>query len=477
MSLDTGVRPQASIPKPFGLDQMAADITRDESLIAKRQGELSATQGKIAGEREAALAPMEAQITERLAEPYPERPKAEIPQFKPQPIIDSKDYEQLSYGLIAMAMIGGVASKGKWLEVGDALNGALKGYMEGNQQVAQKRYKDYDESFKGALAKENQANREFEDILKNKHMRIQDQISQYRIVAAKYDRQDALVAAQSRSLDAMWRSLESRKTAAARLQESHDRTQEMMGLRWQALHDKKTAGAGGVGLSERYSSDPQYKKNVDYWAKYVQQGNSLPPRFAQSGAGKVMMPDILQVVPTLGGGNPSDMTANKLSQREMTAEAQKLGTQAASVAIANKELERFIPAAEKAIDAVPRTSWKPINQLLQSGENTWSPEQKQFVIANRAVQTAYAQLIQRGAPTVHSSEEAEKMLSTADSQAVYKAAMKQLRIEGEQAEAGLNDAREALLTRARNVGGGGGAAPAGGAPAAIPKGWTVTETP
>lgn len=453
-----------SKPSP-SISRMGSEIARDEQLYTRRSGDIADKTAAIGAEREKVLAPMEADLQARMAEPTPQRPKTEIPQFKPQPVIDAKDYEALSYGLIAMAMIGGVASQGKWLEVGNVLNGALQGYLEGNVANAQKLYKDYDEQFKGAIAKEAQANREFEDILKDRHMRIGDQINAYRIVAAKYDRQDALAAAQSRSLDQMWRSIESRKTAMSRLEEAHERATEKINA------NKPTAG-----LSERYTTDPTYKSNVDYWAKFMQAGGSLPPRFAQSGAGKIMMPDILNVVPTLGGGNPGEMLAGKLSQREMTAEAQKLGTQAASVAIANAELERFIPAAEKASDKVPRSGWRPVNQLMQAGQNTWSPEQGAFVLANRSVLNAFAQLIQRGAPTVHSLTEAENLLNTADSPAVYKAKMKQLRIEGEQAELGLQDARESLLKRARETGGSSGEPAArGGAAPALPAGWSVEE--
>jgi hypothetical protein len=96
------------------------------------------------------------------------------------------------------------------------------------------------------------------------------------------------------------------------------------------------------------------------------------------------------------------------------------------------------------------------------------------VIANRAVLNAFSQLIQRGAPTVHSMTEAEALLNTADSPAVYKAKMKQLRIEGEQAELGLKDAREDLLKRAREIGQEPAAPAAGGGPA-IPAGWSVEE--
>ncbi len=454
---------------PF--DQLQGDIQKDEALYGRRQGDLVGRQEQIAADREKTLAPMEQKLSQDIAQPLPERPKTQLPEFKPQPLIPAKDYESLSYGLIAMAMIGGVASKGNWLGVGDALNGALKGYLQGNQMEAEKRYEDYKREYQSAKGKEEQANREFEDILSNKKLRISEMIQQYRLVSAKYDRQDAVVASQSKSLDAMWRSLESRKTALARLEEQHSRATEALELRRQ-LAGKKD---GTAGISERYNADPEYKKNVDYWAKYLQQGNSLPPRFAQSGAGKIMMPDILNVVPTLGGGNPADMAANKITLRQMNAEAQKLGTQSASVAIANKELQRFIPLAEQAIDAVPRTAWKPVNQLIQAGENTWSPEQKRLMIANRSVLNAFAQLIQRGAPTVHSLTEAENLLSTADSPAVYKAAMTQLRQEGVQADLGLKDAYNDLQERVKSMGSESAPAQKNQPSLTNSKGWTLHE--
>lgn len=434
------------------LDRERSSIAAAGLAVGDRQGELDDKVSANATARDQALAPLEQSLQTASSQPMPERRKVEMPE-PPKP--KAEDFSSFSYGLLAMAMIGGAASKGNWMNVASTLNGAMKGKIEGDQSRTQTEYKNYEREFKSAVEKERQANQEFEDILKQRNTSINSMISQYRVAAAKYDRQDALHAAGQRSIDRMWSAVEQRKSALTKLEEQHER-----------LAPQVNSG----GLSERYAADPQYKKNVDYWANYMKQGNTLPARFAQSGAGKVMMPDIINVIPTLGSGNPADMAANKLSLREMTAEAQKIGTQAASVAIANKELMRFIPLAEKAIDDVPRTAWKPLNQLIQGGENTWSPAQKKLVVANRSVQNAFAQLIQRGAPTVHSLSEAEAMLSTADSPAVYKAAMKQLMAEGEQAEHGLNDAREDLLKRARAMGTE-PAAPGG----AIPEGWSVKE--
>ena len=211
------------------------------------------------------------------------------------------------------------------------------------------------------------------------------------------------------------------------------------------------SGGSGGATSDKYNSDPEYARQVDFWAKTVNNGGTLPGRFAQS-VGKQFATDVYSAATSLGGGDANDMLANRVSQREMNSEAQRIGTQSASVSIANKEMQQFIPLAETAVDNVPRTGWRPVNSLIQYGENTWSPEQKAFMIANRAVLNAFSQIIGRGVPTVHSMIEAEKLLNTADSPAVYKAAMNQLRLEGVVAEQGLRDAHKELQGRVKDIG-------------------------
>jgi hypothetical protein len=324
-----------------------------------------------------------------------------------------------------------------------------------------------------AREKQNEAISTYEQILNSKKQSLNQIAEMMRIHASANQDWDMEAAARTRNFDAMYKKVAQYRTASDRMQTQATQLQGKLDARAEKLAEKRAATGGNEGLSERYRTDPEYKKQVDFWAKLVQSGQSLPPRFAQSGAGKKMYSDIISVVPSIGSGSPSDIAANKLNQREMTAEAQKLGTQAASVAIANKELLRFIPLAEKAIDDVPRAGWKPINQLIQSGENTWSPEQGRLVLANRSVLNAFAQLIQRGAPTVHSLSEAEALLNTADSPAVYKAKMQQLRQEGEQAEEGLKDAHTDLMRRARTTVGSELPGGAGGFANTNARGWVL----
>ncbi len=350
---------------------MGSEIVRDEQLFNRRSTDLAATQAASAAEREKVLAPMEQQLQEKMAEPTPERRKVDIPQFQAKPVIDAKDYEALSYGLIAMAMIGGVASQGKWLEVGSVLNGALKGYLEGNELEATKRYKDYDEAFKGAIAAENQANREFEDILKDRHMRIGDQINAYRIVAAKYDRQDALAAVQSRSLDRMWQSLESRKTAMARLEESNARATESIALR------REVAGPQEGHLT------PEGEKVLQ---ELVRAGKPIP----KTNRGH-RDDDTLNRLGAAGGSVVGDQAEYKANQSAYTQLTKDLAAIRPYKEMLDQNGDILIDLGKKVLRADSATANKTLNWLKQNaGDN---PDTAEYLAQMAFFQTESARVL------------------------------------------------------------------------------------
>lgn len=438
-----------SKPSP-AISRMGSEIARDDQLYTRRSGDLADKQTASFAEREKVLAPMEADLQVRMAEPTPARPKTEIPQFKPQPIIDAKDYEALSYGLIAMAMIGGVASQGKWLEVGATLNGALQGYLEGNELEAQKRYKDYDEQFKGAIAKEAQANREFEDILKDRHMRIGDQINAYRIVAAKYDRQDALSAAQSRSLDQMWRSIESRKTAMARLEESHERAT-------QRLNTGRFTGENG-----------------DLMAALAERGISLPAGFRSAEQQSGLLDALRRRNPNMSADQIADQVKN--GQIDL-ANVKKMGQVAAGIAgkvsYAENEILGTVPQVREAMAKVPRGKFVPFNEIRQRGEAAFSdPNLADYAVYMTSLSNAYDMLAARGGTDKDKRAENRKLFDTARSaeavERVLKAIEREAKISGEAAKKSMESGKAA---------GGSSGEPAarGGAAPALPAGWSVEE--
>lgn len=204
-----------------------ADIDTNAAKASAREGALAETQKSNVQARETELAPMENKLSTALGEQAAITPPTPtpMPEHQVKPVVDAKEYQQLSWGLIGMALIGGAVSRGNWLGVSSTLNGALKGYMEGSQANADKDFKDYKTKFAEAKAHEDQAQKEFENILENKKLSINSMLSQMKIAAAKYDRQDIRAAAEQKSIDALWKQVDASRNSLAQTEERHDRVQ------------------------------------------------------------------------------------------------------------------------------------------------------------------------------------------------------------------------------------------------------------
>jgi len=181
----------------------------------------------------------------------------------PKTGVDPQDMQQFATMLMAMAAIGGAASGGNWLGVGQTLTGALKGYNEGNKQAAQNAYEQYKTQFASAKAKEDQANTEFDRVLKSRDMSINRKIQEYKILSAKYDRPDAEAVAQQRSIDGMWKQLDARRAMLEKLNESHDKWTAK--IEEQIFRDRTLAEIrreAEAGRMERFKESEQNKRDV-----------------------------------------------------------------------------------------------------------------------------------------------------------------------------------------------------------------------
>lgn len=237
----------AEIAPNSQLPDIEKRIAELDASAAERQGALDKETVQAAEANKAATEPLEKQqeaglhdLTE-FAGKYPKQP--DLPQPPSKPLIDAKQYEGLSWGLLAMAMIGGIASKGDWMGVSASLNGALKGYLEGNQQRAQKEFEDYKTKFNAAMAKHNSEVEEYENILSSKKLTINEISQRIENIARKYNRETMLQAAKQKSIDTMVRQADSLRSTSAGLEEKHNAVQA--GLDKAA--DKAKATSEGVG--------------------------------------------------------------------------------------------------------------------------------------------------------------------------------------------------------------------------------------
>jgi hypothetical protein len=246
--------PASALPDPLAKDagfdamirQRQAQIDNLDSQVTSRQNAIDTGLTQNAQAKQTALAPLEEAAKSGISEEQKlleQQPKSEpLPRWQPQPIINEQDFHGLAFGLIGMAMIGGLVSKGNWLGVSASLNGALKGYLDGNQMVADKEFKDYQTKYQEALDRDNQAQKRFEQILNNKNLSIRAQLDQIGLVAAQYDRQDVLLARNQQSLDGIRRQVEASRNALDSLQQRNDSALMSMQLGM----DRLKAQAGGM---------------------------------------------------------------------------------------------------------------------------------------------------------------------------------------------------------------------------------------
>jgi hypothetical protein len=191
--------------------------------------------------------------------------------------------------------------------------------------------------------------------------------------------------------------------------------------------------AGGpttAGLSKEYNEDPAYKKQVDFWAETLKNGGTLPPRFAQSGAGKKMFQDIVQRVPQISG-DAREMLASQAEFQGIKAGERTLGTRSANIELAVNEADQLADLALKASNEWKRFGVKSVNDLQKAVQSrTASPELRQFVASNTSFINAYARAISpSGVPTVSDKDHAREMLDVGFTTGDYAAAVKQLKLE------------------------------------------------
>lgn len=251
--------------------------------------------------------------------------------------------------------------------------------------------------------------------------------------------------------------------------------------------DMKGAGPG-AGLSERYHKDPKYAEDVDYWAKLLEAGGELPPRFAQSGAGKEMFQDIIQKVPDFGGGDPRKQMANRAEYGGAKAGARTLGNRTANFELAKSEAYNLADMVSEFSSKVPRTNYPKINEAIVAWEsNTGDVSVRQFGGAINSFIQAYTRaLIPTGVAAEKSKEHVRELLRTADSHdqvlGVIDLLKREMEAAGKAPEIVRKKQREAVIKSAPEIdqpprrGIGGAPAPAA-APAVAPPGVRTATNP
>lgn len=220
-----------------------------------------------------------------------------------------------------------------------------------------------------------------------------------------------------------------------------------------AAAGKGAGGDGAAGLSDKFKTDPEYAAQVDYWARLVAAGGDLPARFGQSGAGKIMLPDVLQRVPSFSA-DPRQQMANKSAFGGAKAGARTVEGRAANFELAKAEAYAMADLVTETSKAVNRTRFMPVNALLLAAqEKTGDTAVVDFGAAINSFINAYARAVAPvGQPGVREKEHAREMINRAHSNDQIVSIVNQLKREmkaaGEAPEIVREKQREAILRSA-----------------------------
>lgn len=161
-------------------------------------------------------------------------------------------------------------------------------------------------------------------------------------------------------------------------------------------------------------------------AALAESGVSLPAGLRSKSQQVELYKGILERNP----GKTPDEIANLIKTGQIEFGAQKKETQTAAgqagkVEVAQNELKEFIPLVEEASKKVPRTSFVPMNKLLNMTESQiGDPNLKQLKVYVTSVLNAYDALAARGGTDAKKREEAHSLITTADSPEALESALK-----------------------------------------------------
>jgi len=171
-------------------------------------------------------------------------------------------------------------------------------------------------------------------------------------------------------------------------------------------------------------SDPDYNRQLDYWASVIQKGGSMPAGLARGKSGSEFVREVAKRA-ALGQTPPEDLMANQAEFMGSKAGQRTLGTRMANIQMAATEAAKMMPIALSASNNVDRTQYPTLNHVLLAVEKGTGDENvTRLGVATNSLINAYARAISpSGVPTVHDKEHAREILANAFTKGQYAAAL------------------------------------------------------
>lgn len=400
--------------------------TANAGLVAQGQEDVSR-----AASQKATMDPLNARFENLLAEPRPQHgavaPLPAVPTGD-QINVNPKEYESFSFALLGMALIGGAVSHGNWLGASAALNGALRGFREGNHDKAAAAWDDYKAKFGAAVADRREADRQYDEALNNRKLTINEQLAQIENVGRQFHDADMVAAAKTKSLQAVVNQKEAKRTA-------------LLGTLQKAQAINIRVDAGIAARNAKEVEGTMQPDELQFTARQYLAGDKTVMqnlgRGAQGARNVIAMRRTIMNEARASGMSPADVAMKLAEFSGLQSGERTLGVRTAQVGLAVNEAKKMAPLLLAASAAVPRTEfpkWNAVELAFEKG--TGDPNVVKLAAALNSYVNIYARAISPiGSGTISDKEHAREVLEINFSEGQMAAAVEQLGYEMEAAKA------------------------------------------
>jgi len=435
-------------------DPASAALSLPPAVNSARSG----LQNAVASEQKE-LAPAVAKVKEIAAQPAPAAPDLQKPSTNAPKAEDFAQDSQAWIGALSAlsALVGG---RGRMAGTGalKAFAGGMKGIQEGNQKAFENALKSFKEH-NDAIIEDNKVELDkFKAIMDNRNLSLAEAEAEMKAVAAQFG-DPIMLGAQDYTQ--MMKLYDIRVQQGFKLQEHTDKMLEMAQREKDRLDQAMTPTITPEDAKMRAEKAIASGNDQD---AYV----GLPsPRYGGSGD-RTLISETLTKLKQEKGITGQDTIIAQMRKKQLGTEATALGKQKEAVTAASNILSSSLPSLIDVAKKYQLGSSTDLNGVYDFVmKHAGSTEATNFSTQLRAVASDYAQLIGRGKTTVHSDEEALKILSPSIGVGGLEGFKDAVTAEEENLKAGIKKTEEELF------GSGGAPAPSGGGEA--PEGTVIHD--
>jgi hypothetical protein len=394
-------RDQAS--QDFGAAAQLAqqDVNRERQMAEQQRGQVTPF-------RQAAM--------EANARPLPQPPQHQQPP-KPPTMEDAQQQTWQQEWLTAamfLGTLGGALTRRPLTNSLAAFTGMIEGVNEGNKQKFDTSMKTWEAENKRVLEANDQANKEYDQILKNRSLDTEQKMVMLQLKAMELKDDAMAQATVTKNQIAVAQLFDERVRRGAELQGAQTRRddeQQQRALQWVNSNEGQQRAKA---IAEYRLAPPSTLGRTGY----------------QGAINTALMDKVLEVNP--------DYNVNKFKAEGIreaiparaeaaaaTASARTLGTRGTNLETIIRGADILIPDLRTAAAAVPRTDWVPINKLMQMADTEINnPALKRFKMFNYEIASLWGRSMNpTGVLRVDDRQKALDNLLTADTPGNYDAAL------------------------------------------------------